>query len=287
MLRDNNWLVDLTVNWATNTSEVVALSEGLNSRLLESAYFGPQLYANAGEEWGKIIAGGYQEHENGGRIVNPNGTYAVETGKDLGSVLPDWTGGFRADVSYKNFTLGAFVEYQKGGQFYSITRMFNAYSGMGPETVGENTLGNPLRDPVVNSNGEAVGSVPLGQAADNSGGVLVEGVDSNGNDVSYLTNAFTFYGSMFGVKEAWTYDASFVKLREVKLTYSLPTSVIESLPISRASVAVDVRNALLLFSNVEGIDPSTIQNGTAGFSWWEGGQLPGTRSIGLNVNVSF
>ena len=287
VLRNQDWIVDLTANWATNTSKVNALAEGLDSRLLESAYFGPQLYARVGEEWGKVIASGYEEHENGGRIVNSNGSYAIESNKDLGSVLPEWTGGFRTDVSFQNFTLGAFIEFQKGGQFYSITRMFNAYSGLGTETVGNNTLGNPLRDPVLDSGGNTVTSVPLGDASSESGGVLVEGVDSNGNDVSYLVNAFTHYGRMFGVKEKWMYDASFIKLREVKLTYNLPSGLLESLPISRASVALDVRNALLLYSSVDGIDPSIIQNGTTGFSWWEGGGVPGTRSIGLNVNVSF
>jgi hypothetical protein len=287
VLRTENWLVDLSVNWAQNTSEVVELAEGLDTRLLESAYFGPQLYARQGEEWGKIVANGFVEHENGGRIVNENGTYALQTNKDLGSILPDWTGGFRADINYKNFNLGTFFEFQKGGQFYSITRMFNAYSGMGPETVGNNTLGNPLRDPVLNSNGEVVGSVPLDQAASESGGVLVEGVNESGNDVAYLTNPISYYKNMFSRKEAWMYDASFIKLREVKLTYNLPASFLETLPLSRASVAIDVRNPLLLYSNVDGIDPSAVQNGTSGFSWWEGGTMPGTRSIGLNVNLSF
>jgi hypothetical protein len=92
---------------------------------------------------------------------------------------------------------------------------------------------------------------------------------------------------MFSNKEAWLYDASFIKLREVNLTYAIPSSLIESLPISRASVGVEIRNALLLYSSVSGVDPSAIQNGATGFSFWEGGGLPGTRSVGFNVNVTF
>ena len=285
---NKDWLVDFTLNWATNKSKINSLDERINRQLLDYAAFGPELYATENSTWGNIIAGGYQEHENGGRIVNSNGTYALNPTKDLGTILPDWTGGFRADVSYKNFNLGAFIEFQKGGQFYSVTRMFNAYSGLGQQTVGNNSLGNPVRDPVTTSSGESgVGSVLVDNAGAESGGVLVEGVDESGNDVAYLTNPDTFYGSQFGNKEAWIYDASYIKLRDIKLTYQLPSSFMESLPLSRASVAVNIHNAFLLYSNVDGVDPSVIQNGATGFSWWEGGGVPGTRSIGLNVNLSF
>lgn len=165
--------------------------------------------------------------------------------------------------------------------------MFNAYSGLGSGTVGDNTLGNPLRDPVLDSNGNEVTSVALSNAASNSGGVLVEGVDSNGNPVAYLTEAQTHYARMFGVKENWLYDASYIKLREVNLNYNLPQDLLSKVSIKRASVGVSVYNALLIYSSVDGIDPSAIQNGTTGFSFWEGGGLPGTRSVSFNLNLSF
>lgn len=282
-----DWNVDLTANWATSTSTVNKLADGLTSRQLERAFFGVFLFAREGEEWGAIVAPGFETDDNGNRIVNPNGAYSIENNKDLGYLLPDYTGGFRADVSFKNFNLGTFFEFQKGGQFYSITKMFNAYSGLGIGTVGDNTLGNPLRDPVLDSNGTEVTSVALANAASNSGGVLVEGVDSNGNPVAYLTEAQTHYARMFGVKENWLYDASYVKLREVNLNYNLPQDLLSKVSIKRASVGVSVYNALLIYSSVDGVDPSAIQNGTTGFSFWEGGGLPGTRSVSFNLNLSF
>ncbi|MDX1617381.1 MAG: SusC/RagA family TonB-linked outer membrane protein, partial [Balneolaceae bacterium] len=285
-LQTSDWNVDFTLNWATSNSQVDELAEGLTSRQLERAYFGVFLFAREGEEWGSVVASGFQEDANGNRIVE-DGFYVRETNKDLGHISPDWTGGFRTDVSYKNFNLGAFVEFQKGGQFYSLTKMFNAYSGLSTETVGTNPLGNPLRDPVLDQSGTEQVTVPLDQAGSNSGGVLVEGVDASGNPVQFLTEAQTHFGNLFFYKENWLFDASYVKLREVKLTYNVPARALSSLPIKRASVAVDVKNALLIYSSADGVDPSIIQNGTTGFSFWEGATLPGVRSIGFNINLSF
>ncbi|SMO91076.1 SusC/RagA family TonB-linked outer membrane protein [Gracilimonas mengyeensis] len=284
--------VDVDVNWATTHSQVNELAEGIDTRLLESAYFGIQLYAEEGKTWGRAITtssyGGYVRDENGNKVIDTEaGHYALEYNKDLGSIIPDWNGGFNLGVNYKNFSLGAFIEFQKGGKFYSVSRMFNAYSGLGEETVGNNTLGNPLRDPVRDANGDVQTFVSLSEAADNSGGVLVEGVDESGNEVAYLYEASGHFINMFYNKEEWLEDASYVKLREISVTYNLPVNLTDRLPIANASVTLEMRNPLLIYTSVDGVDPSAIQNNANGFGFWEGGTLPGTRSIGFNVNIGF
>jgi TonB-linked SusC/RagA family outer membrane protein len=296
--QNQDWNVNFGLNWATSTSKVNELAEGISNRLLESGFFGVALYAEEGREWGNIITtggyGGYSIHEGTGqRIVNPNGRYAIETNKDLGNILPDWTGGFRGDVNFRNFSLGTFFDFQKGGQFYSLTKMFNAYSGLGQQTVGNNVLGNPVRDPlqgnpVLDGDGNAYGGVIYyNGAASNSGGVLVKGVDANGNEVAYLHDPSIHYPYMFLNKEEWIYDASYIKLREIKLTYNLPAEFLANFPLQRASVALDIQNAFMIYSSVSGVDPSSIQNNANGFGFWEGGGLPSTRTIGFNINLGF
>ena len=81
------------------------------------------------------------------------------------------------DFRYGRFDIGAFIDFQKGGQFYSITKNFGAYSGMSAATVGDNALGNRVRDPVLNAAGEEVTWVNYSDAHSNSGGALIEGVD--------------------------------------------------------------------------------------------------------------
>jgi TonB-linked SusC/RagA family outer membrane protein len=284
-----DFTLDFTLNWATSYSEVNKLADGLTARQLEAASFGLALFAREGEEWGKLVTtgsyGGYLLHENGQRIVNPNGQYARQSNKELGGILPDWTGGFRTDATYRNFALSAFIEFQKGGQFYSLSKMFGAYSGNSIITVGNNVLGNPQRDPVLNAAGQVVASVLRANAAPNSGGVLVSGVNAQGQPVEYLTQSSSYWPTMFFNKEEWLFDATYVKLKEVKLTYNVPTDMLRRTPLKRASLSLDMYNVLLLYATTPGVDPSTIQNGTAGFSFWEGGGLPNTRSIGFNINV--
>ena len=163
--------------------------------------------------------------------------------------------------------------------------MFGAYSGMTKETTSANILGNPQRDPVLTSAGQAASTVLLANAAPNYDGVYVSGVNANGEPVEYLTNAVSYWGNQFYNKEAWLFDASYAKLKEIKLTYNIPTEALSRTPFKRASVSLDMYNVWLIYASTEGVDPSTIQNGTAGFSFWEGGGLPGTRSIGFNINV--
>lgn len=293
-IQSQDFNLDLTLNWATILSNKVnELAPQLETRLLERpTYFiggsSLGLWAREGEEWGKIISPGYQRHENGQPIINPStGSHIFEPSTDHGSIIPDWNGGFRANVSYKNFALSAFVDFQKGGKFYSITKMFNNYSGLGAATVGTNPLGNAMRDPVLDSQGNAVTAVKLENAASNSGGKLVEGVDSDGNPVSYLTDPGTYYFYEFYTNEGYIYDASYVKLRSVRLNYQLPSSLMERLPISQASVSVYANNPLLIYASTDGVDPSIIQDAGDGFGWWEGGTVPGTRSIGASVNLTF
>jgi len=301
-IQNSVWNVDLDVNWSTSKSVVNELAVGIEERLLESAFFGVQLFAQEGEEWGQAVTtssyGGYLLDDQGRRIVNSNGTYALESNKELGNVLPDWNGGFNFDVGYKNFSLAGSISFQKGGQFYSLSRMFGTYSGLTQNTVGNNSLGNPLRDPIADANGnttfingdgdvETYSSIPLGQAGGSSGGVLVEGVDENGNDVAYLREASAWGIDQFYNKEAWMADASYIKFRELRLTYNVSQSLLQRTPLSNASISLDVRNPLLIYSSTKGVDPSAIQNNANGFGFWEGGTLPGTRSIGLNINLNF
>ncbi|MDZ7756613.1 hypothetical protein [Rhodohalobacter sp.] len=105
--------------------------------------------------------------------------------------------------------------------------------------------------------------------------------------MAYLRNAANWGIDQFFNKEAWLEDASYIKLRELRFTYNLPVSLLESTPISRAAVSLDLRNPWLIYSNTSGVDPSAIQNNGNGFGFWEGGGLPGTRSIGFNVNLNF
>ncbi|WP_171032940.1 SusC/RagA family TonB-linked outer membrane protein [Fodinibius saliphilus] len=295
-IEKENFTLNTTFNWGKLLkNEVVELAPQINSRLLDNARFISQLYAREGETWGKIVSNGYKRHKNGEPIFNPKtGGYKTATNVDHGTILPDWNGGFRADFKYKNWSLGAFIEFQKGGQFYSMSKMFNNYAGLGAATAGTNTLGNPLRNQLrdkngnvpVDGNGDPLSAIPLDQAGDDSGGILVEGVDENGDPVQYMAYTRDFYYTEFINQEAYLYDASYIKLKSVSLGYSLSGSTLESLPIESVNISVHAQNPLIIWASVNDVDASIIQESGNDFGgWWEGGSLPGARSIGFTVNV--
>lgn len=266
-----NW--DMVFNIGKNKSTIIELADGLdNVRLDEWGWGDFSLNAPVEGEWGTMIGTGYKIHEATGLpIIREDGTYVEEHNKNLGSSLPNFTGGFRNAFSFMGFSLGMFIEFQGGGQFHSITKMYNAYSGLAAETAGLNDKGNPVRDPVAEG-----------------GGLLVEGVLEDGTPHSVYTDIKDLYkGNLFAFHERWIYDASYVKLRELSIGYSIPKKLLNPLPFKSLSFALFGKNIWMMHSNVDGIDPSQITPGTNGFVFQENGILPSLRSFGFQLNVGF
>lgn len=261
---------NIMLNAATNNSEVVELADGLDNRQLGSTW-GATVNAPVGEEWGQIIGRGFvYDDATGMKVINEDGSFVRENNKYLGSILPDWTGGVRSIVDWNNFSINAFIEFQVGGQFYSVTKMFNAYSGLSSETVGLNDKGNPVRDPV-----------------DQGGGIRVDGVLADGTPATVYRDAQSHFKGLYGFIENWLYDASYVKFRELSVGYTFPKKVLQKTPIQNLKLSLVARNLWLIHSNVDGLDPSEIPPGSSQYVFFEDGQLPGVRSLGLNLRVGF
>ncbi|MEL7119563.1 MAG: SusC/RagA family TonB-linked outer membrane protein [Bacteroidota bacterium] len=266
-----NW--DVFFNIATNNSEVIELADGLDNRRLDGwGWGGLSINAPVGGEWGEFTGRGFTYDEATGLpLINEDGSFVRTNNKSLGGFLPDWTGGFRNVIDWNGFSLSAFIEFQIGGQFHSVTRMFNAYSGLGEETVGLNDKGNPVRDAVADG-----------------GGVRVDGILPDGSQGAVYVDAQTHYSShLFAMNENWLYDASYVKFRELSLGYSFPSKMLSKTPIQSLKLSLIARNLWLISSEVDGIDPSEISPGSNGFVFQENGQLPGVRSLGINLRVGF
>lgn len=126
-------------------------------------------------------------------------------------------------------------------------------------------------------------------------GVLVtrdadgEITDIRDNDIPLLS-AQDFWTSLNdnSVSEPYIYDASYVKLREVRISYSFPSSLLNNTFLSGATIGIEGRNLLLLYSKVPHIDPeaSLFGSGADGFGI-ERSSIPSTRSIGFNLRLNF
>ena len=149
--------------------------------------------------------------------------------------------------------------------------MWGEGSGLAASTAAVNPKGVNVREPV-----------PCG------GGVYVEGVDENNNPVSGYIDAYNWYHDKSSYDlDAYAYDRTYVKLREVSLRYNFNRSFLQNLNwgISDASIALVATNPWLIYSACPNVDPSEISG--ADYNYIEGGQALSTRSFGLTLNVTF
>ena len=267
---DFSW--DLTLNWSRNRSKIIELVEGIDAVAQPGANdaFGlAYVYNVVGKPWGQLRGYGITRDDQGRPVLDDGGFYIPEQNKDLGSVLPNFIGGIINQMRYKNFGLSFNIDYQSGGKFFSLSDVNGTFSGLTQRTAGLNDKGIPVRDPV-----------------SEGGGVHVTGVNENGESVDTYVDAKLYYQQWLnsGIAENSIYDLTFIKLREVNLSYQIPVSKLGKLGnyLTNASFSLVGRNLWLIKSNVRDFDPSEI-SGTFG----ENGQFPGTRSYGFNLKLSF
>jgi len=278
--RDFSW--DLSFNISKNINTLEALTEDQTERTLYSNrfYYNWNLKAVVGKPVGVITTMARWERNDAGQLVLRDGnstwgdvrpTFELNKEKEVGNVQPDFTGGFSTSFRYKNLTLNASLDFSVGGQLVSWTNMWGVGSGTLASSAGVNNNGVNVREPLVEG-----------------GGVYVEGVDKDGNPKSGYMDAYMYYHYLaYYDNDNWVYDRTYVKLRELSLTYRVPDKWIKNnkLGVSEASVSFVATNPWLIYSACPNIDPSEL--GGASYGFLEGGSAISTRSFGLSLNVTF
>ncbi|MGK6351215.1 SusC/RagA family TonB-linked outer membrane protein [Parapedobacter sp. DT-150] len=269
---DFSWTLNL--NLARNQNKVVDLYEDSENLQLATFQGGITLNATKGEPFGTLRGVDYV-FDNGQKVVGEDGYYLTSPANQvIGDINPDWTGGVQNLFKYKDFGLSFSVDGKIGGDVFSLDQYYGMATGLYPETAGLNDLGNPKRVPI-----------------EDGGGVILPGVKEDGtpNDirVEAYDNGTTPYGYSNNPQAGFVYDASFIKLREVSLTYSLPAVWMAA---SRAFKGIDVsligRNLWIIHKNVPYSDPE--EGLSAGnFQGVQSGAYPAVRSLGFNVRFRF
>ncbi|MCL9809177.1 SusC/RagA family TonB-linked outer membrane protein [Flavobacterium luminosum] len=272
-VKKDNFSWDFKVNFATNRSEVTRLAEGIEFIQLASVQGGVTLGAQLGEPFG-VIRGRDYIYLNGQKVVQANGYYARTTGSNeiIGNINPDWTGGFKNNLKYKNINLSFLIDVKKGGDVFSLDTYYGYATGLYDFTAGTNHLGNPVRDP------KAVG-----------GGVILPGVQADGTPNTVVADAST-YGNPWGYvrtpQASHVYDASFVKLREVSLSYNFPSTVAKSLYLQNLSFSLTGRNLWIIHKNTPYSDPEAGL-GAGNIQGYQSGAYPAVREIGGSLRLEF
>jgi len=273
--KDFRW--DVTINWAKNNNEVVELMEGVENINLSSLW-GVYVTARVGEPYGMLRGTNYVYDGDGNIVVGDDGQYLVSDGvEELGSVLPDWTGGIANTFTYKNLSMNVMIDVRKGGHLFSTTHMFGSWTGIFEETVDNNPKGNPMRDPVDEGGGVLIEDAVVGHF-DDDGNVVV---DQTTNDI-YVDAYDWATAHYFGPRAQNVFETDYWKLREVSISYTLPTKIITKTPFAGIQISIVGRNLLMWGTKVPHIDPEQATN-SGNVQGLEGGANPSTKTYGFNL----
>lgn len=301
-VKSKNFLWDIDVNYGHNNSEVIKLDdEGLiTSYQLYSS--GIQILASVGEAYGTLFGSAYTRDAAGNIVVDANGLPKVSsTSKVLGKFSPDWIGGIQNTFKYKNLSLSFLIDASFGGSIFSNTNKTGRYTGVLESTLpGRDAEHGGLWYYIDNGNRVqisepqySISDVGLYYATVNGeqtrvyqDGIIVEGVTENGQVNTKVVSAENYYHRIYSIAEANVYDASFVKLRELSLSYQFPKSIYSLIGLQGANVTFTARNLWTIHKKADNIDPeAAITAGNA--QGVEAYTLPTARTYGININVKF
>lgn len=259
---------DLAVNFAKNNSEVVSLHPNVESIILETHR--AQTEARAGNAYGDIWGTAWLRVSDpnspyfGERIIGEDGRPSRAPGGNqlLGNITPDFLVGITNAVSYKGVNLSFLIDWKQGGDMFSLTNFFGGYSGVLAYTV-EGRDGTYVADGVV------------------------ENPDGTYSPNTLQIDAEDYWHRTFSAQEEGVYDASFVKLREVKLSYDLPTGFLGNSPVKGVNLGLVGRNLWIIHSNVPNVDPESSAYGASNGQGFEVNGIPSVRSYGGSLSLKF
>jgi TonB-linked SusC/RagA family outer membrane protein len=268
---------DAGLNYAVNRSKVVALDdEGLLTRYVIGAA-GPQIIAAVGERYGAIYGVAYRRNEKGDILVGNNGLPLRDpNNKILGYFTPDWTGALSSTFSYKNLSLSVLLDASFGASLYSGSAATGVRAGVYANTVfGRSAEFGGLT--WTDNNGNV-----------RDDGVVFQGVNENtGQPNDVKISAQSYYNASNGIHERYIYDASYVKLRDVSLSYTFDSKALQKFGLNSLTVAAVGHNLAILFRDKDlNVDPEIALN-TGNVQGVEALTRPTTRSFGVNIKFNF
>lgn len=271
--KDFSW--DTQLNISRNKSKIIELLPGQpGMRYSLGGSDALQIYAVAGGVYGEIWGTKYQRVEDvnspyyGQLLLSDSGfPQATSERYKIGEQQPDMMAGWTNSFTYKNFGFSFLIDGRFGGDIFSFTNLELQRSG-----IAEVTAPGGKRDDIV---------VP---------GVIRQ------SDGSYAQNQTPvslqkYYQALgtgrAGISEAYIYDATNIRLRNVSLTYSFPSSLLKKTPIQRLKLGVSVNNVWMIKSNLNGIDPESVYATSTNATGMENASAPTSRTYLFNVTLGF
>lgn len=256
---------DVSLNGSYNKSKVLKIS-GRSSELNIGSRGKASVRLIEGEEYAQIVGPTIEKNAAGQDILNDQGLNIVNRGNvvSFGSGIHKWNAGITNTLNYKSFSLSFLIDGKFGAKLYSVSSYELDHRGMTVKSL-------------------------LGRAE----GTILPGVkqsDGKPNDVLVTPSMAGNRLIVINRREAlddYLYDASFIKLRNVALTYNFSKSVLNSVRfIKGASISLIGNNLALLLTHAKQIDPDGNYT-TGNAQGIEASNLPPIRSFGVDLKLKF
>ncbi len=275
--------INTGLNFAHNRNFVKSLGDGAEFLEIGQIWgdFGPKIMVREGEEYGTIYGYDHVYHENGQPMLNDEGTHYLVTENivPIGNASPDFTGGWNLDIKYKNWKLRTLVDTKIGGDIYAGSYVIGLQTGQSPLTLEErNGNGLPYTDPSGETRNVGV-ILP---------GVLADGTPNN-NVVHYYYKYLPNAGGWGKILTTpGIIDNSWVKMREITLSYAFNTKQLKKLKFfQNLNLSLVGRDLFYFYSSIpDKINPEGIA-GSGNAQGLEWASYPSMRSFSLRISSSF
>lgn len=259
-IQNENFSWDVSANISKNDNKLESLIAGQDNFTFSTTNGGiVDVRAQVGGGYGDIYTTTWLRNDQGQLIVTDEGRpQATSERQKFGNYQPDYTGGITNTFNYKNFTLNFLIDFRIGGDVYSGT------------------------DAALDASGVSKRSLQYRE-----GGVVVQGVHSDGTPNTTSISAQDYWGAVSGIGSEYVYDQSNARLRELSLTYRFAKKLLEKTFVQNASVSLTGRNLFFLWKKTDNFDPESsysTNNFSQGVLFYA---LPTTKSVGLSLNVKF
>lgn len=280
---------DIGLNMATLNNKVDELTDGVDFVSLGSAPFRVKTGAFVGHSYPVIYGYDYLTDDQGNRLLSNTGRY--RTTKDLqplANATPTFTAGLNNTFAFKGLELNVLIDMQRGGHMFYTSYMWGMYSGILEESAVTNENGKNIRDAVADGGGVLLDGVYGNKSAD--GKVTYYDADGNVSSTPVKNTKrikATTYGAdhYSGPDRQNIFSTDFIKLREVRLSYTIPARFTG--PIKDVKISAFGRNLALWGAATKHFDPEYLQMAGSNVQGIEGGYQPSTRSFGVGLNFNF
>ena len=262
-VKTKDFTLDLNFNFAANTTKLKELDDNVKEYSFGDVNGSPKVVGIEGEKLGDIKGYKYRRNDNGAVLVDADGLpMKTEQLEVLGNIQADWTGSIGLKADYKGLYLSALLSIQQGGDIVSITEKGAVKAGTAKRT-----------------------------AENDRNSYTINGFAENGATNSKSVTAQKYWEQVSNIDEEFVYDASYMKLKELAVGYSIPKSFLSKIgknPIKTARVSLVGRNLFYLYKHTPGTAPdaSSYSSGYAATAY-DFSPVPATRTYGFSLNLGF